>query len=542
MTLTRRRFLGRAAPLGVLTLFPACGESESSQRAVPAGLGADPFAHGVASGDPLADAVILWTRVAPSEVSAGTPRSSGQGTSVDVEWRIARDARLTDVVARGSAQARAEGDFTVKVDVGGLEPATTYYYDFGALGARSRVGRTRTLPRGAAERARIAVVSCANYPAGFFNAYRLVAERADLDLVLHLGDYLYEYGNGTFGDGSAIDRVPQPDREAVSLDDYRQRHAQYKLDADLQEAHRQHPFIAIWDDHEVANNAYREGAANHQPETEGDWRQRKAAAMQAYFEWMPIRAPSAGQIERVYRSFSYGDLFDLLLLDTRYERDSRLAGNCDPATLADPNRRLIGADQEQWLLAALNASQGRGTRWRLLGQQVMFAQLSSAAKGCVELPDQWDGYPFARERLLQAFRSGIDNVVILTGDAHSSWAFDIAADPFDPEQYASATGQGSLAVEFVAPGVTSPGPGGDAQALLGTHPHLKFANLARRGYILLDVDSTRARAEWYFVRGVGEPLAQEELGAVHQVVLGDNHLTGAEGASEPRASAPVPAP
>jgi len=533
MTLTRRRFLGRVAPLGVLTLFPACGESESSPRAAPAGLGADPFAHGVASGDPLADAVILWTRVTPP---------AQQLTSVDVEWRLARDAELTDVVASGRAQADADGDFTVKVDVGSLEPATTYYYDFAAQGAHSRVGRTRTLPRGAADRARIAVVCCANYPAGFFNAYRLVAERADLDLVLHLGDYLYEYGNGTFGDGSAIDRVPQPDREAVSLDEYRQRHAQYKQDPDLQEAHRQHPFIAIWDDHEVANNAYRDGAANHQPESEGDWAGRKAAAMQAYFEWMPIRAPVAGQSERVYRSFSYGDLFDLLLLDTRYDRDARLSGKCDPATLADPNRRLLGAEQEQWLLSALSASQGRGTRWRLLGQQVMFAQLSNAAKGCVEQPDQWDGYPFARERLLQAFQAGIDNVVILTGDAHSSWAFDIAADPFDAAQYASGTGQGSLAVEFVAPGVTSPGPGGDAQALLATHPHLKFANLTRRGYVLLDVDAQRARAEWYFVRSVDEPQAQEELGAVQQVAAGDNHLTRAEGASAPRASAPSPAP
>ncbi len=533
MSLTRRRFLERVAPLGVLTLFPACGQSESGSRATPAGLNANPFAHGVASGDPLADAVILWTRVTPP---------AQQMTSIDVEWRIARDAQWINIVASGSAQADIDGDFTVKVDVSSLEPATTYYYDFAALGARSRVGRTRTLPRGAADRARIAVVCCANYPAGFFNAYRLVAERADLDLVLHLGDYLYEYGNGTFGDGSAINRVPQPDRETVSLDEYRQRHAQYKLDPDLQEAHRQHPFIAIWDDHEVANNAYRDGAANHQPDSEGDWAQRKAAAMQAYFEWMPIRAPVAGQVERVYRSFSYGDLFDLLLLDTRYDRDARLAGNCDPVTLADPNRRLLGAEQEQWLLSALSASQSRGTRWRLLGQQVMFAQLSNAAKGCVELPDQWDGYPFARERLLEAFEAGIDNVVILTGDAHSSWAFDIAADPFDSERYSSATGQGSLAVEFVAPGVTSPGPAGDAQAMLASHPHLKFTNLTRRGYVVLDVDAQRARAEWYFVRSVAEPLAQEELGAVYQVALGDKHLTQADAASQPRASAPSPAP
>ncbi|MEO8183073.1 MAG: alkaline phosphatase D family protein [Deltaproteobacteria bacterium] len=534
MTLTRRRFLGRAAPLGVLTLFPACaGDGPGSASELPAPLTPDPFEHGVASGDPLTDAVILWTRV--------TPRSADT-TRISVEWRVARDPELTDVVARGNVDIDAEADFTVKLDVGSLQPATSYYYDFAALGVRSRVGRTRTLPRGEPQRARIAVVCCANYPAGFFNAYRLVAERADLDLVLHLGDYLYEYGDGTLGDGAAIDRVPSPDREIVSLEEYRQRHAQYKRDPDLQEAHRQHPFIAIWDDHEVANNAYRDGAANHQPATEGDWGERKAAAMRAYFEWMPIRVRAPGETERVYRSFSYGDLFDLLLLDTRYERDGRLSGNCDPSGLANADRGVLGAEQEQWLLGALAASQARGARWRLLGQQVMFAQLAEAAKGCVAQPDQWDGYPFARDRLLQALEAGIDNVVILTGDAHSSWAFDIAADPFDPARYSHATGAGSLAVEFVAPGVTSPGPSGDVQQLLAAHPHLEFVDLVRRGYVLLDVDRERVQAEWYFLLSVQEPLAREELGAVYRVSQGENHLALADGASPPRADAAGLAP
>jgi alkaline phosphatase D len=534
MTLTRRRFLGRAAPLGVLSLFPACaGDGSDAASELPAPLTPEVFAHGVASGDPLADAVILWTRV--------TPRSPDTA-SIAVEWRLARDPGLTDVVTRGKAEAEADADFTVKLDVDGLEPATSYYYEFSALGVRSRVGRTRTLPRGEAPRARIAVVCCANYPAGFFNAYRLVAERADLDLVLHLGDYLYEYGNGTFGDGAAIDRVPSPDRESISLEEYRQRHAQYKRDPDLQEAHRQHPFIAIWDDHEVANNAYRDGAANHQPDTEGGWSARKAAAMRAYFEWMPIRSAAPGATERVYRSFSYGDLFDLLLLDTRYDRDARLTGNCDPTALADPARGVLGAEQEQWLLAALTESQARGARWRLLGQQVMFAQLAEVAKGCVAEPEHWDGYPFARDRILQALQAGIDNVVILTGDSHSSWAFDIAPDPFDPTRYSSATGAGSLAVEFVAPGVTSPGPNGDVQQLLDAHPHLEFVNLARRGYVLLDVDRERAQAEWYFVLSVQEPLAREELGAMCRVSQGENHLALADGPSPPRLGAADPAP
>jgi alkaline phosphatase D len=256
--------------------------------------------------------------------------------------------------------------------------------------------------------------------------------------------------------------------------------------------------------------------------------------MQAYFEWMPIRSLAAGDTQRVYRSFSFGDLFDLLLLDTRYDRDARLAGNCDPSGLADPERGVLGAEQEQWLLGTLTASQARGARWRLLGQQVMFAQRAPVAKGCVAQPDQWDGYPFARERLLEALQAGIDNVVILTGDAHSSWAFDIAADPFDPARYSSATGAGSLAVEFVAPGVTSPGPSGDVQELLDTHPHLAFVDLVRRGYVLLDVDRERVQAEWYFVLSVQEPLAREELGAVYRVTQGENHLA--------QADAPAPAP
>jgi alkaline phosphatase D len=533
MTLTRRRFLRRAAPLGILPFLPACERSGTllGNGAFPAG-GINPFQHGLASGDPLTDTVLLWTRVTPP---ADTP------STIDVEWRVGLDPALAQLVAQGTTSADPSRDFTVKVDVSGLSPGSTYYYDFAAFGVRSRVARTRTLASGAVERARIAVTCCANYPAGYFNAYRLVAERADLDVVLHLGDYLYEYGNGTFGDGTQIGRLPVPDRETVTLDDYRQRHAQYKLDPDLQEAHRQHPFIAIWDDHEVANNAYRDGAANHQPDSEGDWSVRKAAAMQAYFEWMPIREVVPGDTQRVYRQFAWGDLLDLIMLDARYQRDAGVPTSCDPA-LGDPDRSILGAPEESWLADALQASQTRGARWRVIGQQVMLGQLSIAARGCTEYPDQWDGYPFSRQRLLAEFADGISNVVVLTGDAHSSWAFDLAQDPFDAASYDAATGEGSLAVEFVAPGVTSPGPDGDVQSLLDTHPHLKFTNLDRRGYVLIDVTLERARAEWYFVRSVTEQDATEELGAVFETADGENRLRSAPEASVPRAAPPAPAP
>ncbi|HKO92750.1 MAG TPA: alkaline phosphatase D family protein [Polyangiaceae bacterium] len=534
MGLTRRRFLGRAAPLGVLALLPACPELAADE---PEATGeSDPFLHGVASGDPLSTAVILWTRVSLSSAAGAAARD------VAVQWRVALDPAMSQLVAQGEVVTGEAVDYTVKVDVTGLSAGTTYYYDFSVRGARSRVARTRTLATGAVDRARIAVMCCANYPAGFFNAYALVAARADLDLVLHLGDYLYEYGNGSFGDGSAYGRLPSPDREALTLDDYRQRHAQYKRDVDLQEAHRQHPFIAIWDDHEVANNAYRDGAANHQPESEGGWAARKAAAMQAYFEWMPIRASAPGQTERVYRTFSYGDLFDLVLLDTRYERDAKITGSCDPLGLGDPARSLLGSEQEEWLLTALERSSSRGARWRLLGQQVMFGQLSDVAQGCVAQPDQWDGYPFSRQRVLEALSGGIENVVILTGDAHSSWAFDISPDPFDAEQYTPSSGAGSLAVEFVAPGVTSPGPGGVVQELLDTHPHLRFVELERRGYVLLDLTPERAQAEWYFVATVEERRQGEELGSVMWTAQGDNHLSTGDEPSLERDNPPALAP
>lgn len=536
MTLTRRRFLGQTAPLGLVPFLPACGfEAQVSREALPVRAAENSrFQHGVASGDPLSDAVILWTRVTPAP---------GDAAELEVSWRMARDPALIEIVAEGIINTDASQDFTVKVDADGLEAGTHYYYDFGALGERSPVGRTRTAPTGLVSHARLAVTSCANYPAGFFNAYRRIAERGDIDFVLHLGDYLYEYPNGVLGDGASIGRLPDPDREIVTLEEYRERHAQYKRDPDLQEVHRQYPFVAIWDDHEVANNAYRDGATNHQPDSEGDWAARKADAMRAYFEWMPIRAREPGNSERIYRQFAWGDLFDLVLLDTRFAgRDARIDGNCDLPGLLDPARSILGDEQEAWLLDALQASSARGTHWRLLGQQVMFGQLSDVAEGCVTRPDHWDGYPESRARVLDGIRQrAIDNVVILTGDAHSSWAFDIADNPFDAVSYNAATGDGSLAVEFVTPGVSSPGEGGVVEQLLPTHPHLKFAELTRQGYVLLDVTLERTQAEWYFMTTVRERLTTEAFAAAFRTSSGANRLQSVNEPSPPGIALP-PAP
>lgn len=320
-----------------------------------------PFFHGVASGDPLPDGVILWTRVTPDDETA-------MPAPIDVRVRVATDVGLTDVVYDETVQTDADRDYTVKVDVRGLEAGTTYYYAFTALGQNSIVGRTRTAPTEAVERLRFAVVSCSNYPAGFFNAYARVAERADLDAVFHLGDYLYEYDGDTFGEGRPV----EPDKEIVTLEDYRIRHSLYKLDPDLMAAHQQHPFITVWDDHESTNDSYRDGAENHQPGDEGDWTVRKANAKRAYFEWMPIRSPEADvqavadANSRIYRKLSYGGLADVFMIDTRLEarvqpiqpKGDGLGSDID-TTLWASDRDLLGAEQMQWLIDGLTASEAR---------------------------------------------------------------------------------------------------------------------------------------------------------------------------------------
>ena len=296
---SRRDFLKRSgastATLMVATqLLPLQAEAQST---------AGVFAHGVASGDPLPDRVILWTRVTPAVVKA----------AIVIRYAVASDPAMTQIVLRGSAKTNPARDYTVKVDAIGLQPHTTYYYQFAAEGATSPVGRTRTLPSGTAHSLRMAVVSCSNHAYGYFNVYGRIAQRADLDLVLHLGDYLYEYGAGQYGTA----RTPEPPTEIVTLADYRQRHAQYKRDADSQAMHRQHPIVAIWDDHETANNSWRTGAQNHQPATEGEWDTRVAMALQAYYEWMPVRPVDTANLRMNNRYYAYGDLADLIMLEER---------------------------------------------------------------------------------------------------------------------------------------------------------------------------------------------------------------------------------
>lgn len=463
------------------------------------------FQHGVASGDPLGDRVILWTRVtAPATRSAVGP--------IAVDWRIAADEALARVVARGTALAAAERDFTVKVDAAGLEPGRTYFYAFTAGGQQSPVGRTRTLPQHGVSRVRLALACCANYPAGYFNPYRCIANREDLDAVVHVGDYIYEFDNGVYGDGTALSRIPEPRREAVTLDDYRTRYATYRSDPDLQEVHARHPFIVVWDDHELTNDAWSGGAGNHNPESgEGAWETRQAAAYQAYREWLPIREAGDRQIH-LYRNFRFGGLADLIMLDTRGLRDRQAAGD-DLTALASPQRTMLGAAQEAWLFDQMRSSRAAGTAWRVLGQQVMFSRLSFPNKP-VPMVDTWDGYQAARGRVLDFLTAAkMNDVAILSGDVHSSWAFDVTRDPWGG--YTARTGAGSLAVELVAPAVSSPPLFANQQlregipALRFLMPHVKYLEGDSRGYVLIDITARQMQADWYHVPGVMERSATE---------------------------------
>jgi alkaline phosphatase D len=525
---TRRRFVSTASVVAAAGI--AAGQTGAATAATNATEAArsGPFRHGVASGDPLSDRVILWTRI-----------TAKPAADVPVRWRIAEDPRLRRVVDQGVVTARPARDHTVKIDALGLEPGRTYYYQFEAGGKQSPMGRTRTLPEGEVDRIRMAVASCSNYPFGWFNAYRHIAARADLDLVLHLGDYLYEYAARTYGDGTDIGRAHFPAHEIVTLGDYRARHAQYKSDPDLQEAHRQHPWICVWDDHESANNSWRDGAQNHNPELgEGDWSARRAAALRAYHEWLPIREQPGASGPHIYRSFRLGNLAHLIMLDTRLHGRTREVGDrADTAAMNDPNHTILGADQHAWLAEQLRAAVRQETAWRVIGQQLMFAQLIGE-DGLLLNTDQWDGYPRSRSAVLEQLAlERISDTVILTGDIHSAWAMDVTPDPLS-DRYDRATGRGSLAVELVTTSVTSPGPAGSGEDLaqreamiVGQRPHIHYVNLREHGYLLLDLDARRAQAEWWYCDRIDERGGGERLGAAFATARGQNHLVAASGAS-----------
>lgn len=530
MSVSRRNFL----KTGGAGLVGAGIAAQSSTAAATLGRPTEPeepnkgfFSYGVASGDPTEEAVILWTHFEPAN-----------GEPVTVDWKIALDSGMSQVVNSGQFDTDVSRGFTVKVDADGLDADTTYYYQFSALDQTSEVGRTKTAMTGSPDMARFAVVSCSSYAHGYFNVYRALSQRDDLNAVIHLGDYIYEYAQNDYDEILLRNkRALAPAHEIVTLSDYRRRHALYKLDPDLQAVHAAHPFIPVWDDHEFTNDAWVGGAENHnEDEGEGDWFERKDIARQVYFEWMPIRESEDGSIKR---RVQYGDLLDLFMLDTRIEgRDEQTEFVGGQREARDENRTLLGFDQEDWLYNHLNNSTAK---WKLLGQQVMMAQTHVLDidryfrddKIVSVLMDSWDGYAANRSRLLDTIENNnIDNVVVLTGDIHSSWASDIARDPYEWWNYGPITGRGSLAVEFVCPAVTSPAVPAPlteaAEAFVRSKsPHVKYVELTTRGFILLTVDREKVQSDWYYVPSVLVPSSKTYCGASYQCKDGQARVTKA---------------
>ncbi|MCH0539932.1 alkaline phosphatase D family protein [Streptomyces sp. MUM 203J] len=520
-----------AAPALVAAASPAAADGHA-----PA------FLHGVASGDPLPDGVLLWTRVTPTPDAVP---GSGKGPDTEVRWEVAEDKAFSRTVARGAVTATTATDHTVKVDVRGLRPETSYWFRFaagdsstGVAETLSPAGRTRTTPvyDAAVPGIRFGVVSCSNWEAGHFASYRHLAARADLDAVLHLGDYIYEYGTGEYPKTRHVLRAHEPRHEIVSLGDYRTRHAQYKSDRDLQALHAAHPVIAIWDDHEFADDTWSDGADNHSPDSEGAWAQRMAAAKRAYFEWMPVRTSTEGT---VYRRLRFGRLADLHLLDLRSFRDQQVrtgSGKVD-----DPERTITGRAQLDWLKAGLASSDAS---WKLVGTSVMispvaFGSLPSHLLGPVAelmgIPsgglavntDQWDGYTDDRRELLTHLKDrGVRNTVFLTGDIHMAWANDV------PVTAATYPKSASAATEFVVTSVTSDNlddilhvPANTASyiasaAIKAANRHVHWIDMDHHGYGVLDVTDQRSQMDYYVLSDREDPAASSKWTRSYRTLSG----------------------
>ena len=537
----------------------------SPEELLPAG-----FSHGVASGDPLSDRVIIWTRVTPDEADT---------ESLRVLWEVSLDENFNEIVVSDSALASQSRDFTLKADIVGLDPNTVYYYRFRTVNNTSVVGRAKTLPLGSVDEVKLIALSCANFPAGYFHAYAEAA-RSGADVALHLGDYLYEYARGGYAsdDARRLDRQVLPEGELITLDDYRTRYGQYRRDPSLQAFHAAMPMIAVWDDHEVANDTWREGAENHDEGKEGRFVDRLMAALQAYSEWMPIRPPVDTDVASLYRSFQFGDLLNLSMLDTRLVgRDEQLSylnyfslRGFDFETyqkdVNDENRSLIGEEQLQWLQGEFT----RNTTWQVLGQQVLMGemrlpgavstqqmslqeyttmaqkaeqakldvnslsaedqQLLNAKGNLLKIPslpynlDAWDGYPAERRRILQSIQDNQAKLVVLAGDTHNAWANNITMD-----------GQ-NVGVEFATSSVSSPG----IEKYLGLKnsflvksterllkrlvPGLQYTNLSDRGFLALTFTHQEVQAEWTFVSSVKEESYQVLNDRVNKINVSSNNL------------------
>jgi alkaline phosphatase D len=498
----RRSFLQSASKIAGISLGLAIAQSMGGfeVNAAPH-FSAYPFTLGVASGDPLSDGVVLWTRLAPDPLNGGGMPLQ----SVPVKWEIAKDEHFRNIVQRGTELARPELAHSIHVEVNGLKAYQEYYYRFKCGNELSPVGKTKTLPAPDASVSNLtfAFASCQQFEHGYYTAYKHLAKE-ELDLVFHLGDYIYEYGPNEYVASTGNVRT-HSGPEIRTLEDYRNRFAQYRSDEHLKAAHAAFPWIVTWDDHEVENNY-----ANVIPEkgqSVEEFILRRAAAYQAYYEHMPLRKTSLphGADMTIYRNFTYGDLASFFVLDTRQYRDDQANGDkSSPQTpeSLDPKRTLMGVDQEQWLFNNLDSSK---TQWNVLAQQIFFAQRNY---GTEESPkysmDGWDGYPAARQRVLDfAKAKDLNNMIVLTGDVHASWAANLHEDFNDSTS-------NIIGAEFVGTSITSGGNGADKRAdtdkILGLNGHIKFFN-DYRGYVRCRVTPDRWQADYRVVPYVTSPGA-----------------------------------
>ncbi len=514
---SRRRF--------IQTSFGAIGTVVATQSTTAVAASASslnaPFLHGVASGDPLSDRVILWTRITLEPQPTDT---------IVVEWTVALDPSLKNVVASGEAYTDHECDFTVKVDALLPYPATTYYYGFRYQGVESMTGRTRTAPTSAVNALRIAVCSCSSIYSGYMNGYGRIADRNDLDLVIHCGDYIYNWPDENERVRIPTDFIDEKDPE--TLEELRRRYAYYRRDPQLSRAHQQHPFAIIWDNHDIESGP-------------------REAAIQAFHEWTPIRAPEPGNNNLIYRHLPYGPLLDILMLDTRHIGRDPVVKTSNPLlndSIDDDNRSLLGAVQYQWLTDNLSAS---GTQWRILGNQVMMAPL--LALGLVDNPDddmpgyndaglilnpvQWDGYSAERRRLFQFLRErGIGNNIVVTGDMHMSFAADLVEDPINKTLYNRKTGGKSVGVEFLPTSISrgnideqigaTPGTLASIAAAVATgiaNPHIQYADYREHGYGIVHLTAEEATFEFWYTPILYQTRYQW-LGASLVCKTGKNHL------------------
>ncbi len=540
MSLSRRDFMKVVSSTAVATGLIGCGSDDNESVAVS-------FEHGVASGDPTQTQVIIWTRVTTA------------ASYVDVSWQVASDIEFLNVVQSGVFTTDTGRDFTVKVDVQNLNANSQYYYRFMVGEMMSEVGQTQTLPEDGVEKASMAVVSCANYPAGYFHVYREILnqhEQSPFDVVLHLGDYIYEYGAGGYAseDAAALGREPSKGTECITLDDYRKRYAQYRQDADLQALHAKLPMIAVWDDHELANDTWKNGAENHQDD-EGSFIDRRAAAAAAWTEWLPVRENTFSNM-LIYRQFSFGSLVNLMMLDTRLVgRDKPL----DYFSLSAPtmeaigglvvqsrsaDRELLGTEQLAWLMNEFNT---HDAKWNVLGQQVLMSRmelpssvmtamfqlftsteekkteallavntaitgyLADPSADPISLPynlDAWDGYYVEREKVYQLAKASSGNFVCLAGDTHNAWASELKDVSNNP-----------IGVEFATSSVSSPGleeylaldPVAIAQ-MEYTLPHLvselQWADIKQRGFMRVTFTANAAQSTWYLVSTIKDKKYQ----------------------------------